>query len=218
MNYLLCLKTEVCVPCGLALSHLMSYPKFQLQEFLLKHTPYSWESTHDSKLENNSELLFKNQKNCSFMKTEIGCSDHLENKLLSWWIVNLRRKPVRHILYLLLISLWGKRALPLQIASKAEASEGSQDSPAFHMPPLPAESAHVNTPFSSVPRSFLKYPEAYTPLTTPPKKTFPGYHKPKDFTSLMQQMSEFRRSAHRRTLWPRKPAIYHCSSPQLQKN
>lgn len=113
------------------------------------------------------------------MKTEIGCSDHLENdKLLSWWIVNLGRKPVCHTLYLLLISLWGKRALPLWMASKAEASEESQDSPAIHMPSLPADCAHVNTPFRCA-QKFVKYPHAYICLTTPPKKTFPGYHNQK---------------------------------------
>lgn len=64
------------------------------------------------------------------------------------------------------------------IASKAEASEESQDFSASHMPSLPADSAHVNTPFSCA-QKFVIYPEAYIRLKTPPKKTFPGYHNQK---------------------------------------
>lgn len=47
MKYLLFVKTQVWVPCGLALSHCMSYLKFHLREFLLIHKAYSWESRHD---------------------------------------------------------------------------------------------------------------------------------------------------------------------------
>lgn len=130
------------------------------------------------------------------MKTEIGCSDHLENKLLSWWIVNLGRKPVRHILYLLLISLWGKRSLPLWIASKAEASEGSQDSPAFHMPSLPAESAHVNTPFSSVPRSFWNTQKHIFALQPYPRRHSLATINQKTLLSSMQQICQNSEDQH----------------------